>query len=387
MSRSDSNEGFARSHRSRRLFLKEVAAGVLISATAHPIAAAQPVEDFTAASPLIKSVRYLGEQFRKNPVGITGADGATSTVLPSGESLWMFGDTVEGPFKTIRGLDLTALRSNTGAIVPHQDASDGIKSFHFLADSSHRPRQVVPFLPNEDPAVARIWAIHGFARENSVYLFYHRISLMPGIDVFANFKLEGMGIAKAVVPKLQFERLTAPDGTHEFWKGDLPTFGVFVVREPDFIYLWGSLATGMHLARTTPDGFEDLSTYEYLVEAPTIARPNTAPRWAREFQPTGMLFDSVPNEMSASFNSHLKKYVAIHSFQRENRIVMRTADSITGPWSEPELIYRPKLATADELIYAAKEHPELAREGGRQLYITYVSSATYIPQMIEVTLR
>ena len=39
------------------------------------------------------------------------------------------------------------------------------------------------------------------------------------------------------------------------------------------------------------------------------------------------------------------------------------------------------------MIYAAKEHPELAADGGRRLYVTYVNSATYVPQLLEVTLR
>ena len=38
----------------------------------------------------------LGSQFLVNSVGVTGANGATSTVLPGGEALWVFGDTVEG---------------------------------------------------------------------------------------------------------------------------------------------------------------------------------------------------------------------------------------------------------------------------------------------------
>jgi hypothetical protein len=271
--------------------------------------------------------------------------------------------------------------------VPRQDASSGVNKFTFLADpTGKRPRQVVPFLPNEDPAVTRIWAIHGASHGKSVYLFYHRISLLKGVDVFLDFKLEGMGIAKSESDELQFKRLTAPDGSTDFWKSDLPTFGVFAIRGPEFIYLWGSLATGMYLARTRPGSIEDLASYEYLVEAPTVNDPNTSPRWEKVFNGQCVLFDSVPNEMSVSYNVHLKKYIAFHSFHRENKIVLRTAKRLTGPWGEPQVVYRPTLSSADELIYAAKEHPELARDGGRVLYVTYISSASYIPQLIEVTL-
>ena len=103
---------------------------------------------------------------------MTGADGATSTVLPSGKSLWVFGDTIEGEFKTIHGLQLGGFRSNTGAIVPRQDVSRGIKRFHFLAqENEKRPRQLVPFAAHEDPAVHRVWAIHGVCMGDKIYLY------------------------------------------------------------------------------------------------------------------------------------------------------------------------------------------------------------------------
>ena len=220
-----------------------------------------------------------------------------------------------------------------------------------------------------------------------MYLFYHRITLLNNVDVFSNFQLDGMGIARAELGKLNFTRLIAPDGTREFWKGREPSFGVFVERGGEYSYLWGSLMTGMFLARTRPNSIEDLARYEYLVESPSLNQPERSPRWSKTFQPTAQLFDSVPNEMSAAYNPYLRKHVAFHSLHRENKIVMRTAERITGPWSDPQLVYRPERIKDTDLIYAAKEHPELAREGGRIVYVTFVNSATYVPQMIEVTLK
>jgi Domain of unknown function (DUF4185) len=376
---------------SRRQFLQDAAGAILTAAISsggmasaqQQLDNAQPPEQ----SP-VESVRDLGNQFLENKVGITGADGATSTLLPSGDALWIFGDTVEGPFKSIRGLNLTKLRSNTGAIAPKQDASRGIRNFRFLSDeTAARPRQIVPFAQDEDPAVNRIWPIHGVTMGSHIYLFYHRITLLKGVDVFINFQLDGMGIARAEVGDLRFTRLTAPDGTRLFWKGSEPSFGVFVVRSEEYIYLWGNLLTGMHLARTRPNSIENLASYEYLVEAPDQKHQTFMPRWSKQFQPTAKLFDSVPNEMSAAYNPYLKKYVAYHSLHRENKIVMRTAAQLTGPWSEPKLVYRPKRLADTDLIYAAKEHPELAGAGGRVQYVTFVNSSSYVPQLIEVTLK
>jgi len=383
---------YAHSIDSRRGFLRAatgslVAASWLKTSTVAQVATGGGADVGERAS-LVAAVRALGSQFLDNPLGITGLDGATSVRLPSGDALWTFGDTVEGPFESIRKLELTRLRSNTGAIVPPQDVPNGVKEFRFLAQANAtRPRQLIPFASDEDPAKNRIWAIHGVCAGENIYLFYHRISLLEGVDVFENFRLDGMGIARAKVADLDFTRLAAPDGTREFWKDNEPTFGVFVERTADFIYVWGSLATGMYLARTKPETIEDIAGYEYLVEAPTNDKPNAEVRWARKFEPTAPLFDAVPNEMSASYNLYLQKYVAIHSFHREGKIAMRTAPRITGPWSEPTIVYRPEKRSDADLIYAAKEHPELARDGGRLLYVTYVDSATYVPQMIELTLK
>ena len=370
---------------SRRRFLKLSARGLLLSGTWFRGQLA--LGEFRTASH-VSLVRDLGPQFQANTVGVTGYDGATSIALPTGEAIWLFGDTIEGPFETIRGLALKDKLSNTAAIVPRQDVSSGIKTFSFLTEpSGKKPRQIVSFSADEDPATQRIWPIHGVCVNDQLYVFYHRISLIPEVDVFDNFHLDGMGVARAKIGEWQFERLKAPDGTCDIWKGDQPTFGVFVEQRDGYVYVWGSLMTGMFLARTRPDSIASLASYEYLVSAPTSSDPKTEPRWSKVFQPTASLFDSVPNEMSVSYNRHIGSYIAIHSLLRENKIVLRTAPQITGPWSEPEIVFRPEKIKKSDLIYAAKEHCELSGENGRIIYVTFVNSTTYVPQMIELTFK
>jgi hypothetical protein len=194
-----------------------------------------------------------------------------------------------------------------------------------------------------------------------------------------------MGIARGDTESYEFSRLHAPDGSREYWKGNEPSFGVYVERAGDHLYLWGCLQTAMYLARTRPETIEELDSYEYLVEAPNSKQPNAQARWAKQFEPTAPLFDSVPNEMSAAFNPYLRCHVAFHALNREHKIVMRTAPKITGPWSEGEVVFRPERIAEGDLIYAAKEHPELAREAA--IYVTFVNSTTYVPQLVELTLR
>lgn len=339
-------------------------------------------------SELVHSVQDLGIQFMRNSLNITGQDAATSVVLPDGNTFWIFGDTIEGPYDSIRYLDLSDMLSNTAALVPQQDVSEGIRKFSYLTQrDGKRARQFVEYLTGEVPSKHRLWAIHGICIGDWIYVYYHKITMHTDVDVFDGFDPNGMGIARARIGEYRFERLLAPDNTTLFWKGDVPGYGVFVEACDDgYVYLWGSFWTGMYLARVRPENITDLASYEYLVEAPTLKEPSVEPRWGSAYNPRCVLYDSVPNEMSAAYNSYLGKYVAVHTLLRENKIVMRTAPKITGPWSEPKLIYRPKRTDGKDIFNAGKEHPELQGQGGKVMYITYVNSAEYAPHLIEVTL-
>ncbi len=169
----------------------------------------------------------LGPLFQPNAHNITGQDGATSIPLPAGGALWLFGDTIEGEFRSIRGLSLADKLPNTAAVVPAQRARQGLTPFNFLTTTdSQRPREVIPFHSDESRAKERLWPMHGTCVGEHIFVFYHRISLLPGVDVFENFKLEGMGLARARIGEWRFERLSSPAGLREFWTGDQPTFGV-----------------------------------------------------------------------------------------------------------------------------------------------------------------
>ena len=68
----------------------------------------------------------------------------------------------------------------------------------------------------------------------------------------------------------------------------------------------------------------------------------------------------------------------------------RTSPTPWGPWSDTTILWT--APPPDEpppyprLVYAGKEHPELADENGRVLYITYIEFEEYFPHLIEVTL-
>lgn len=74
-------------------------------------------------------------------------------------------------------------------------------------------------------------------------------------------------------------------------------------------------------------------------------------------------------EFSVHFDTTLQTYLQIQSvgFGRAT-IIGRTADHVTGPWSDPIPIYQPPVSSDSQIIYAAKAHPEFPLNG---LLITY----------------
>ena len=104
----------------------------------------------------------------------------------------------------------------------------------------------------------------------------------------------------------------------------------------DYLYLWGSIQPTMHMARVRPADLEDLAAYEYLVQAPTLKQPDVKPFWSRTFAPSAPLFTHVPNEMSSSYNAYLGKYISLTTYEREDKLVIRTAPETTGRGNRPK---------------------------------------------------
>jgi len=75
-------------------------------------------------------------------------------------------------------------------------------------------------------------------------------------------------------------------------------------------------------------------------------------------------------------------------------VMMRTAPVLTGPWSAPQMVYRPsEYYRPRVMIYAGKAHPELT---GADLVVTYATNAfefeelltdsqTYYPRFVRLS--
>jgi hypothetical protein len=350
--------------------------------------------------PLIRSVRDLGLLFTHNTQHVLGHDGAYSIPLDSKRALWLFGDTFVGTLDETGQRRLTGFPPTSALVCTDTDASDGLSSFSYLTYPDGAIRPIVDYKPGEDPGKLRLWALHGFRAQEKIYIYYLFVDILHDQPPPWNFRVTGTGLAaidlKSVVNdggrNLKSVRLNRPNGSEVFWTEKEATLGTAVLTgEPGYLYVYGCRRmedgrSGVVLARVKLNNVETPDAYEYLTAGPSLSSPTTPPQWETDPAKCIALFYDVPTEMSVSHNDYLGCYIAVHSVSIFDEIRLRSAQAPWGPWDEGETIWQVKPASPDAFSYAAKEHPELARAGGRILYVTFVDSHDYWPHLLEVEL-
>src|SRR4051812_21452774 len=336
----------------------------------------------------IQSTRDLGPQFAQNPHRMIGQDGAFSIPLPTGETLWFFGDTLIG--KRIPGHSLWVrdgkfvghaemtgrgsiehMYNNTGLLLRDKTGSKVLHDFTYLTNPDGSLKTLLPLEGDEHPDWDRIWCQHGIAIDDGVYLSFIKVKMLDVVGPFpVMFDIVGSGLAVGSKSDWKFKRIEHR-GSSIFWSGDQPHFAAafLMSADHDFVYLYGTVKRGdrqlCYLARIAPDRMEQIDRYEYLA--------SNKPAWDRDIAKAVPVFDGMPSELSMSFNRHLNAYLAVHSLDLSGKLVSRTAPQPWGPFSEPVELWQAKQEVPKELdyitlIYAGKEHSELVAQGGKILY-------------------
>ena len=144
---------------------------------------------------------------------------------------------------------------------------------------------------------------------------------------------------------------------------DEPGFARALVHE-GMLYLYGGLPRhkeqGFGVARAPLAQAMERQAYEFWNGA----------AWTDDVRQTAVVFDQIPGGVSVSYNAHLGKFLAIHSGMQVSDVRGRTAPRPEGPWSDAKILFAAKEAKGG-WSYAAQEHPELARDGGRKIFISY----------------
>ena len=343
-------------------------------------------------TPSVRAVENAGLLFTDNPAGVSGTDAGYSLPLGNKQTLWLFGDVFlldNSPVRSYNGFV-----SNCALLVPSGAGMAPLKNYTFLTDAKTGLARRVLSQENEEKNGLRYWPLGGWfdAKSKSTYLYYERVRTTSAGGPFG-FKVEGHGLALANAAKpeeLKFNRLpTAPD--QEIWwnpEKEGSIFGSAVIAPPsgDYIYIVGEQnREGKNrgkMARVLKSRITGRMAYTYFTGN------NAAPTWSDDVSKAADVegLDEFPNELSISYNVYLGGYLAVHSIGINEKIRLSLAPNPWGPYRTIGEIGAPHRALAKAFCYAGKEHPELAQENGKIIYITYVDGDRYWLQMLKVTM-
>lgn len=243
------------------------------------------------------------------------------------DSLYMvFGDTY--------GRERHDWRSNTMAkLAEVSTPAAGLEFEHFISDPTGRASEL---LSSQKVYWVETTVIptNGISVDGRMYLHYMSVRrwVSPG-----RWRINHAGIAYS------------DDGGHSWVKtgpmwGALSTFAqvAFVQRddEPELVYLFG-IPSGrfgeVGLARVPSDSLLDSGAYRYW----------DGSDWVRSESRAMTVVPGPVGELSVAWSGYLQQWVMMYLNERHRAIVVRTADELTGPWTD------------QRLVTTARDHPQL----------------------------
>ena len=313
-------------------------------------------------------------------MGWQGGDAAYSIPLPDGRDVWIFGDTLYGPERAVTGHDPRQVHNSLGVstcahgnwnldYVIKRAADGSAESFFSPADPKHW-----------------YWALDGFYANGDLWVtllcIRHPAQAQPWAMDFETCGSDLAQISHLDRDPQQWQVTIRPlvaDGVHAY-----PSAAAVVHDGYAYVfalYEQGSrplLATRIPLAKLT----EPAANLEYLAKDGD---------WKRGFEPplAKEVMTHGSTELSVRYHPALHQWTAV-MFDPDlfsDKVMLRHAPSLTGPWSEGDVIYRvPEMQAGPKrdknvFCYAGKEHPELEK-GARDIVFTYVCNTMNIPGLL-----
>jgi hypothetical protein len=313
----------------------------------------------------IVQTKFLGSIWNQPQAkaSIVSQDGGESSAVPGG-ALWAFGDT----FKGSRSADGTPHFSG-GAVscsiaFLEQNGKSYPPALSYLVSSNGAIVSPFKYLSNEPAERFRVWPLGGITVKNNFYLFYSLIEI-TGKGQW-DFHAVGSGLGRAQVALAPYERLQ----THGDWR--FPVAPTQVLESGGRLYLFeiGNVGKrqGVFLGRVRPEQIEDSGAYEFYAGA--------GPQFSSRRKDSSLLLGNVPGQVSVVWNEYLQKYLLASSsdFGRPREIRVHVADAPYGPWSPPlARVEVPERLQGKRvnLVYCTYFHPELFRENGRVINLTF----------------
>lgn len=274
-----------------------------------------------------------------------GADGGATVLLPNNKILWLFSDTFIDQ-------DGTGRRSNSEHMVHNSRGiqnSDTISSDleFYWKGSKEEPEDFFQL-----PGPNWFWTGHGISIEDKLLVF-----LSEETDFTSEMGFKAVGWHVAIIDN--------PTDNPNTWninyvKG-CETYGVIigsstVLVNQSYIYAFGVKEPDTHETYLVRFDKEKLVAGELSPMAWWIDN-----EWNNDVkhEPVSSPLFIGSTEFSVNYDGGINKFIQLQTFGFGNaQIGYRTAEKLQGPWSDPILLFTPKLKNSTEFSYSANSHPE-----------------------------
>lgn len=287
--------------------------------------------------------------------GVGGTD-LGIIVKHGSEFLFFFGDT----FSSVDSMTGN-WRSNTIAISTDNDPSNGISLDNWIVNpTTGLAKELISSLKVDNVEMTCI-PTTAVSINGILYVYYMSVrhwSITGGMWTCNN-----ASIAVSLDDGQNFSKMT-----NISWGGD-SNFILFSIAQPydesdEYLYFLSTPAGRLgscYLCRVNPLKLLNSSEYGYF----TGLSLTNETIWSTEMDDAVPIFPSPVGEVSVMWNDYLSKWTAFYVNNEDYSIVLRTADNLWGPWSEPVVIVD---YTEYPSLYGSYVHPELVEDNGEIVY-------------------
>ena len=323
-----------------------------------------------------------------------GADAAYSIPLQDGRVVWIFGDTLYGDRREVNN-NVPRMVHNTIGI---STCKDGKWKIEYAIKRSAKGEFDSFFNPQRNDGTY-YWALDGVEHNHELWITLVCVRNKPNSDAFAlGFEICGTDLA----------HVTGLNGDPQNWKVSYSPLveesvhanpSASALIEGDYLYIFTLYELGSRPQILTRIPLKGLGNPK-----DNLQYFGSDDRWHNGIDPARakVVMAKGASEMSVRYHPELKKWLAVMIDPQifSDQVLLRTAPSLIGPWTEGSVIYRIPILQkahpdydADTFCYAGKEHPEFEKPG--ELLFTYVCNSmkpkklesevnVYVPQVIRM---
>jgi hypothetical protein len=336
---------------------------------------------FALSLPCISFAATCSPQFppeQHKALGWQGADAAYSIPLPDGRDVWIFGDTLYGEQRVVHGNNPQMTHNSLG--ISTCDAQGKWNLQYVVRQGSGNAES---YFSPQDPQ-HWYWAMDGFVANGDLWVtllcIRHPSHPSPGAMDFETCGSDLAQVSHLNRDPQQWEVKYHPlvaDGVKSYPSASAVVHG-------DYAYIFAMYEAGSRplvVTRIPLRGLNDPKDHlEYLAEDGSW-KPGFDPAHAKAVMQPGI------TELSVRYHPGLGKWLAVMLEPQgfSDKVILRTAPDLTGPWTEGTVIYHiPEMQpgpTRDKntFCYAGKEHPEFESQG--ELVFTYVCNTFDVPSL------